>query len=291
MAPTFEETCKEYPVLGNLINKANPNEREVLKRLFGYSAPSLGTGPTRSQLVMSTLKFVVDELVKKPIRDEKRKETKENSEEDVQIQNEETAKQNGLERKTEEKQPEPDGSDFKTVRRICKHFARNRCKKGSECNFSHPDMCPKFVKFGPYRETNPKGCEGKNCELLHARTKWCIKAVKFNKCMNPSCKYEHFKGTLTKQKPQSERQKKENVRFNRAVTNNFKPSQVNTLSYADAARLPVTDQPGQHQENQSFLGATSLNLQQMMIEVISRMNNLEKQLQYQNSQGKPAWVH
>lgn len=301
MAPTFEETCKEYTVLGNLISKANPEIREVLKRLFGFSSHLLGPGPTKSHLAMNTLKFVIDELVKKPVKQERQL---------LNTVGEDNIKTQGLIEKSQDGSSEAkDGDDnlettgtqvmrescnkgsgdgFKMVKKICRNFARNRCKRGVECRFSHPEICPIFAKFGPHRETNPKGCSVKNCDLLHVRSKWCIKAVKFNKCKNPVCKYQHFKGVLTIAKPNLELKKATRFQPTKTLAGDNSSAKPSHISYADAVRQVDGTFTQKTQKPQPFLGKDGLDLQQFMTQMLERMTNLERRVQFQITS---PWQH
>lgn len=298
MAPNFEDTCREFPILGDLILRANPEEREVLKRLFGFSSPLLGSGPTKTQLVINTLKFVVDELVKKPAREEKRKrqlgsnsggDRVEEIEKKPEAENKNESKLS-IQDEEHHKEDEQVSGEFKTVRRICRDFTHNRCRRGLDCKFSHPDVCVTFAKFGPYRDSNPKGCHSKNCDLLHARSKWCIKAVKFNKCLNPKCRFEHFRGTVKKETPDWKERRKENAPV-RSQPNHLSKNMQRHNSYAQAAGAMVTPKNQDTKTDQPFLGMESLGIQQLMMEVMNRMDNIERRLQFTNIQSRSALLH
>ena len=292
MSKNFEETCREFPILGGLITKANPTDKEVLKRLFGFASPLLGKGPTKAEHAMNTLKFIVDELIKRPVREQQQTDLTENENEDTEVQNKELNNESQV--ANGEKIPEARGSlahqnnedGFQTVKkRICHHFANNNCKRGLECKFAHPEICPTFAKFGPYRETNTRGCKGRNCELLHARTKWCRKAIRFNKCLNHNCKYEHFRGTITHDKINLER-KKENQPRNSKPARAPGMGQHQYTSYSQAVKSSGSS-PAEPtaEQNQAFLGINGLGLQQIIMAIhrdqcamMNRMSEMERKL-------------
>ena len=55
-------------------------------------------------------------------------------------------------------------------------YSNGRCKYAKECRFEHPKMCKKFIKNGPLKKQNPKGCDGKFEKFHHCKTeikKYC----------------------------------------------------------------------------------------------------------------------
>ena len=68
-----------------------------------------------------------------------------------------------------------DGNKIKTV---CRYYSAGKCQHGrvgSDCRFSHPNMCRKYIKNG-YNNNN--GCtRGANCKFFHP--KLCHDSVDF----------------------------------------------------------------------------------------------------------------
>lgn len=79
---------------------------------------------------------------------------------------------------------------------MCKYYLRGNCQfgiKGKKCQYKHPQACKKLLRHG---NKKPRGCnEGKNCKFFHPRM--CSNSIKYNKCLDKSCKFVHVKGTLT----------------------------------------------------------------------------------------------
>ena len=84
-----------------------------------------------------------------------------------------------------------DGNKIKTVSR---YYSAGKCRHGrvgSDCRFSHPNMCRKYIKNG-YNNNN--GCtRGANCKFFH--TKLCHDSVDFFQCDKVYCNYYHLVGT------------------------------------------------------------------------------------------------
>ena len=63
---------------------------------------------------------------------------------------------------------------------------------GSDCRYSHPKMCRKYIKCG---YNNIYGCtRGANCKFFHP--KLCHNSVDFFKFDKVYCNYYHLVGTL-----------------------------------------------------------------------------------------------
>ena len=156
-----------------------------------------------------------------------------------------------------------------------------KCRRGTDCKFSHPEICYTYAKFGPHRETNPKGCKGKSCDLLHTKTKWCIKAVRYNKCLNPKCKYDHFKGTFTRQHLEATKRKVVNhtgTGHHKLSPHPTSFSSPNCNSYAQVTRITNPNLRPKSSQSSAFLEEESLGLRQLMIKVIDRMGIIEQRL-------------
>lgn len=71
-------------------------------------------------------------------------------------------------------------------RKICRFFKSGSCRygrKGSGCNFKHPNTCRSFLSGT---------CDGK-CNLLHP--KLCFSSVKRRECYKSDCKFYHLPHT------------------------------------------------------------------------------------------------
>ena len=72
---------------------------------------------------------------------------------------------------------------------VCRYFHRGTCKhglRGTECRYSHPKMCRKFVQHGTRQ---PTGCNlGQRCKFFHPLM--CLDSLRNSECYNeniPSC--------------------------------------------------------------------------------------------------------
>ena len=75
---------------------------------------------------------------------------------------------------------------------VCKFYLKKQCKhgmKGDGCDFSHPPICQKLLKFGH----SNKGCRGRGCKSIHP--KMCNPSLKRKECPYKNCKFYHVKGT------------------------------------------------------------------------------------------------
>ena len=77
-------------------------------------------------------------------------------------------------------------------RKICQNYLKKNCRYGKSgrvggmCNFEHPKLCYKFIKFGKTR----KGCEkGTSCDYHHPRMCW--EFAKKAECKRINCRYYH----------------------------------------------------------------------------------------------------
>ena len=162
--------------------------------------------------------------------------------------------------------------DFTQVqrKRLCRNWAKNKCKLQDRCKFNHPELCLKFSKFGPQRRGNPKGCDNQ-CGLFHPRDKWCFRAIKTGGCkFGKECKFAHFKGVRefpipgkTKGQeipPRNLIEERQKVEERTLTTSQPKPSY---------ARVAATDGRG-------FLGEACLG---MIERIIKRLETLENRPQ------------
>lgn len=198
---SFQDFIKSDNFLENVIkNATNWQVKEALKRKMGFPSATLGRGPTKADVWKATTEYLFNSFIKerleaaknnfmveKPITEDKKEEEEEEKEETKNTENSEDEPQTKVQ----------DG--WTLVQRLCKNYIRKRCTKGRECQFKHPDPCQTFVKFGPQKKTNPKGCSGeKQCGLFHSRNIWCSHAMKHNECKwGKDCKYKHFHGIIT----------------------------------------------------------------------------------------------
>lgn len=80
---------------------------------------------------------------------------------------------------------------------VCKHYLKKKCKhgmKGEECEFLHPKLCRKYMKFGDKKRG---GCKkGMGCTYHHPALCW--KASNGSQCRRETCKFLHPKGIKSK---------------------------------------------------------------------------------------------
>ena len=100
---------------------------------------------------------------------------------------------------TPEKEARPRKSIEHKPEAVCRYFRRGNCKhglRGSECRYSHPQMCKKFLKHGTRQ---PNGCNlGKRCKQFHPLM--CMDSLKKSECLNEKCTFNHIKGTRRQHK-------------------------------------------------------------------------------------------
>jgi hypothetical protein len=75
---------------------------------------------------------------------------------------------------------------------VCQKYRQKQCsfgKKGKGCEFSHPNVCFRFIKFGN-KDYHKNGCSfKKDCKFMHPVV---CKAYYKNKCFNKKCHKLHF---------------------------------------------------------------------------------------------------
>ena len=80
-----------------------------------------------------------------------------------------------------------------TADTVCKFFLKKCCKhglKGEKCNFAHPAICKKLLKYGH----TEKGCnKGSKCADFHP--KMCFQSLKNKTCSYDNCRFYHVAGT------------------------------------------------------------------------------------------------
>ena len=158
---------------------------------------------------------------------------------------------------------------------VCRYYSAGKCQHGrvgSDCRYSHPKMCRKYIKCG----YNNNGCtRGANCKFFHP--KLCHNSVDFFKCDKVYCNYYHLVGTL---RPNSgntvnnndqfvDSQKEGHTDGDNMINNyeRFTPNN-NSGNYHSNAQQLVDDQNGvgtnssqQIQNNSAFSGAQASNQQ------------------------------
>ena len=96
-------------------------------------------------------------------------------------------------RSISQKNGDVDNDDNKN-KTVCRYYSAGKCQHGrvgSDCRYSHPKMCRKYIKNG-YNIHN--GCtRGANCKFFHP--KLCHNSVDFFQCDKVYCNYYHLVGT------------------------------------------------------------------------------------------------
>ena len=103
-----------------------------------------------------------------------------------------------IKEKTQSTPPEQKTSEFQDkkddVRQsaTCKFYLRQACKngrKGTDCKYSHPKLCFKFIKHGDRKS----GCnKGNKCEFVHPKL---CNSYKSGVCTRKKCNLYHIRGT------------------------------------------------------------------------------------------------
>ena len=77
--------------------------------------------------------------------------------------------------------------------RVCKFFLNKKCKygiRGDGCQFAHPTLCKKLMKYGH----SEKGCKkGNKCDMFHP--KMCRESLNTGTCTFENCRFYHVSGT------------------------------------------------------------------------------------------------
>ena len=91
---------------------------------------------------------------------------------------------------------------------VCRYYTAGKCqygRVGSDCRYSHPKMCRKYIKYG----YNNNGCtRGANCKFFHP--KLCHNSVDFFKCDKVYC---NFYDLVDSHRPNSGNSVKNNDQF------------------------------------------------------------------------------
>lgn len=76
---------------------------------------------------------------------------------------------------------------------ICKDYRHGKCKDGDSCQFSHPEKCLNYCRYGR------NGCNSgfNKCKLLHPVL--CRSSLNYGQCFDSNCTLAHLKGTVRKQ--------------------------------------------------------------------------------------------
>ena len=160
---------------------------------------------------------------------------------------------------------------------VCRYYAAGKCQHGrvgSDCRYSHPKMCRKYIKYG----YNNNGCtRGAKCKFFHP--KLCHNSIDFFNCDKVYCNFYHLVGS---HRPNSGNSLKNNDQFMDSqqqghsdgdnMINNyerFTPHNNNSASgnYHLNAQQPVDDQNDasassqQIQNNSAYSGAQPPNQQ------------------------------
>jgi hypothetical protein len=136
---------------------------------------------------------------------------------------------------------------------VCKYYLRRECKygrKGDDCRFSHPKLCPKFTKFGGRRKD---GCnKGKECKLHHPALCW--KAVDGLVCSHKKCKFFHPTGikAVEKTKDAIERTKEKEA-VPHGTTNVSKGPTCAEVTRGGSPTKPVARPDSETDNTNSFL--------------------------------------
>lgn len=287
-----------------LFNKANNSDKEVIKRALGFKSTFLGKGRTRNVFLRGALKLMVSVFIREPMEAKAQKRQKneapkamdnledyddivraENENEtDAQIVNQLTNQEG-----TEEVKNDNGGFSQVNTNKICKHWTRNKCKKGSTCKFRHPDLCEKFSKFGPYQKLNHNGCDN-SCNLLHLKGKWCFQAIKTGVCsFGKDCQYSHFRGVKQEKKSQKLQQPMQ-------VTSSAKPTQMRQGPISGGINKPKL-QPRSYASvtkgaQDPFLDKTSLGT--VVMSIMARLDQMDQWMRGNHHQPWPTnspWPH
>lgn len=133
---------------------------------------------------------------------------------------------------------------------ICKFYAKKQCKhgmKGETCNYAHPPICKKLLKFGH----SNKGCRG--CDDYHP--KMCRHSLRKKECPYENCRFYHVNGT--RYVPVSMHQ------------NRWSRSDESTDRDGDN---PASTGSLQNENNRPFLGIQNASLQSLRSEIMETLD-------------------
>ena len=301
MGPNFEDylQAEEFK---HLFSKANISDKEVIRRTLGYKSSFLGKGRTKNTFLRGAVKLLVSVFLREPMEakvariqaNPERTETPLQDYDDLVEESNGKKLSNSNDQTCAEIVAEKDEFTQVKINKICKDWAKNKCKRGSKCRFMHPDLCDKFAKFGPHQKSNPRGCD-KSCNLFHPRGIWCMQALKHGSCKHgKECKYNHFRGVRFEMKSQKMHQSHQNIFLHKDVqlkkekasrpqrhTGDTHASKLNQgRSYASIVQG----------DQSSFLGNPSLST--VMMDVVARLGKMEEWMRRTNQcPGNSPWQH
>ena len=283
--PTFEDYQRKFDAF---FKKAGPYDAEVIKRCLGFSSPALGKGKTKTKLKDSALKLLVNFFLREPMEAGQPIETE--APKTMEIE-----KKNSQKHDEEIESKDDTDKEYTVVQSLCKHYTRNRCKKGADCKYGHPKVCNVFSKYGPLRKSNPQGC-AKDCGLFHMKEIWCQNAIKFGDCKwGNDCKYKHIKGTkMRKSKFQAKysnglEPRKDGMQQFKLTRNIVPTKPYSAATYAQvtsARKQGLVEQRQNHnshtepqtlhqQKTGPFLGQSMEGIFQILIGIDKRLQGLE----------------